>query len=169
VASFLRSMPRSDSWPRVGRNCAPAYIRADLPVAPGRCVCSRFPALSSAGVTGSRPYRPLGPYQVSLGHPRLFPTVSPAHTVVRWGGTKRLRLHSAGATMPHRWPTGASVGGLPAMTTRWFSASPSDPTARWAPCPPKPFGGGFRSTWAVSSVRLRARVGFSIPSTNVGQ
>jgi hypothetical protein len=64
--------------------------------------------------------------------------VSPAHTVVRWGGTTRLRLHRAGSTIPHLGPTGSSVGWLPLMTTRWFSASPSDPTSRWAPCPPKP-------------------------------
>ena len=50
VTSFLSSMPRSDSWHRFGRNFAPAYIRAYLPVAPGRCLCSLFPALSSAGV-----------------------------------------------------------------------------------------------------------------------
>src|SRR5262249_8334011 len=72
-----------------------------------------------------------------LGHTRLFPTVSPAHTVVRWGGTICLRLHSAGSTMPHLGPTGSSVGWLPSITTRWFSASPSDPTSRWAPCPPE--------------------------------
>jgi hypothetical protein len=48
----------------------------------------RLPALSSAGVPRSRPYLPLGRYQASLGHPRLFPTVSPAHTMVRWGGTQ---------------------------------------------------------------------------------
>jgi hypothetical protein len=85
VTSFLSRMPRSDSWHRLGRNFALAYIRAYLPVASGRGLCALFPALSSAGVTRSRPYLPLGPYQVSLGHPRLFPTVSPAHPVVRWG------------------------------------------------------------------------------------
>jgi hypothetical protein len=54
----------------------------------GRCLSSRLPALSSAGATSSRPYLPLGRYQASLGHSRLFSTVSPAHTLVRWGGTK---------------------------------------------------------------------------------
>ena len=53
----------------------------------GRCLSSRLPALSSAGATSSRPYLPLGRYQASLGHSRLFSTVSPAHTLVRWGGT----------------------------------------------------------------------------------
>jgi hypothetical protein len=41
-----------------------------------------------------------------------------------------LRLHSAGSTIPHLWPTGSSVGWLPLITTRWFSASPSDLTSR---------------------------------------
>jgi hypothetical protein len=87
LTSFLSSMPRSDSWHRLGRNFARAYIRAYLPVASGRGLCSPLPALSSAGVTRCRPYLPFGRYQVSLGHPRLFPTVSPAHTLVRRGGT----------------------------------------------------------------------------------
>jgi hypothetical protein len=50
---------------------------------------------------------------------------------------KRLRLHSAGSTIPRLWPTGSSGGWLPSITTRWFSASPSDPPSREAPCPPK--------------------------------
>jgi hypothetical protein len=50
---------------------------------------------------------------------------------------KRLRHHSAGSTIPHLGPTGSSVGWLPSMTTRWFSASPSDPPSREAPCPPE--------------------------------
>ena len=108
-----------------------------LPVAPGRCLRSRFPTLSSAGAVPSRPYLPFGRYQASLGHPRLFSTVSPANTLVRWGGTKRLRLHSAGSTIPHLRPTGSSSGSLPSITTRWFSSSPSDSTSRWTPCPPK--------------------------------
>ena len=48
-----------------------------------------------------------------------------------------LRLHSAGSTIPRLWPTGSSGGWLPSITTRWFSASPSDPPSREAPCPPK--------------------------------
>lgn len=48
----------------------------------------------------------------------------------------RLRHHSAGSTIVHLWPTGSSSGRLPSITTRWFSSSPSDPTSRWAPCPP---------------------------------
>lgn len=137
VASFLSNMPRSDSWHRVGRNFARADSRAYRSVASGRGLCSPLPALSSAGVPRFRPSRPFGRYQVALGHPRLFPTVSSAHTVVRWGGTMRLRLHSAGSTIPHLGPTGSSWGCLPSITTRWFSASPSDPTSRWAPCPPE--------------------------------
>ena len=141
-ASFVSSMPRSDSWHRMSWNFASASIHADLLVASGRWVRSLVPTLSSVGVALSRPYLPLGRYQVSLGHPRLFPTVSPAHTVVRWGGTIRLRLHSAGSTIPHLWPTGSSLGALPSLTTQWFSASPSDSTSRWTPCPPK-----LRSRW----------------------
>ena len=140
LASFLSHMPRSDSWHRLGRNFAHAYSCAHRPVASGRGLCSLLPALSSAGVTRCRPDLPCGRYQVSLGHPRLFPTVSPAHTVVRWGGTIRLRLHSAGSTIPHLWPTGSSLGELPLITTRWFSASPSDSTSRWTPCLPKCLG-----------------------------
>jgi hypothetical protein len=48
-----------------------------------------------------------------------------------------LRLHSAGSTIPHLWPTGSSWGCLPSITTRWFSASPADPASRRAPCPPE--------------------------------
>ena len=105
---FQSTVPRSDSWHRIGWNFALAYIHTYLLVASGRRLRSLLPALSSAGVARSRPYLPLGRYQVSLGHPRLFPTVSPAHTVVRWGGTICLRLHSAGSTIPHLWPTGSS-------------------------------------------------------------
>jgi hypothetical protein len=87
LTSFLRSTPRADSWPRFGRNCAAASSRADLLGASGRGVCSLLPALSSAGGTRCRPYRPLGRDQVFLGHTRLFPPVSPAHTGVRRGGS----------------------------------------------------------------------------------
>jgi hypothetical protein len=136
VASCLRHRPRADAWHRVGQHCARAYRRASRAGASGRGVCSPWPARSSAGGTRCRPYRPLGRDHVSLGPPRLFPPVSSAHTVGRWGGTMRLRLQRAGSTRPHRWPTGASWGCLPAMTTRWCSARPADSAARRAPCPP---------------------------------
>ncbi len=39
--------------------------------------------------------------------------------------------------MPHLWPTGSSLELPPSTTARYFSACPSDPTSRWAPCPPE--------------------------------
>ena len=39
--------------------------------------------------------------------------------------------------MPHLWPTGSSLGSPPSTTARYFSAYPSDPASRRAPCPPK--------------------------------
>ena len=47
----------------------------------------------------------------------------------------RLRLHSAGSTLPHLWPTGSSEM-TPSTTARQFSSCPSDSTSRWTPCPP---------------------------------
>lgn len=136
----MRNLPRSDSWHRLGWHFALASIHTYRLVASGRRVRSLWPALSFAGVARSRPDLPRGRYQGSLGHPRLFPPVSPAHPVVRWGGTIGLRLHSAGSTIPQLWPTGSSLGELAWMTTRWFSASPSAPTSRWTPCFPKCLG-----------------------------
>src|SRR4051794_12979729 len=54
----------------------------------GLTPCLRPLALSSASVALFRPYLPLGRYQVSLSYLTLFPTVSPAHTLVRRGGTQ---------------------------------------------------------------------------------
>jgi hypothetical protein len=53
------------------------------------------------------------------------------------GEPQRLRLHSAGSTIPQLGPTGSSLRWLPLSTTRWFSANPSDLPSRGAPCPPK--------------------------------
>jgi len=66
----------------------------------------------------------------------------------------------------HLWPTGSSLGPPPLITARDFSSCLSDSTSRWTPCPPESSSGGFRFTLAVSSFRLRARLGFSIPSTS---
>ena len=87
LTSFLSTIPRSDSWHRIGWNFAYAYIRTYLTVAAGRCLCSLLLTLSSVSVTRSQPHLPLGRYQASLGHSRLFPTVSSAHTLVRCTGT----------------------------------------------------------------------------------
>jgi len=81
----------------------------------------------------------------------------------------RLRLHSAGSTLPHLWPTGSSSGLPPSITARYFSSCPSDSTSRWTPCPPENrrlVASG--SPWLVSGFRFRARLGFSIPSTFSG-
>ena len=139
LTALVSTVPHSDSWQRLGSNFARAYIHTYLQAAIGRCLSSPLPALSCAGATPSRPYLPLGPYQLSLGHVCLFPTVSPAPTVVRRGGTNCLRLHSAGSTLPQLGPTGSSLGQLPLSTTRWFSANPSDLPSRGAPCPPKDY------------------------------
>ena len=66
----------------------------------------------------------------------------------------------------HLWPTGSSLGRPPLITARDFSSCLSDSTSRWTPCPPESASGGFRFTLAVSGFRLRARLGFSIPSTS---
>jgi hypothetical protein len=51
-----------------------------------------------------------GSQEPSWGHAQIFRTVPSANTLVRWVNEKRLRLHSAGSTLPHLWPTGSSLG-----------------------------------------------------------
>ena len=65
---FKSTSPRSDSWHRIGRNFAHAYIRTYRQVASGRAL--RFPllALSSASVALFQPYLSVGRYQASLSH-----------------------------------------------------------------------------------------------------
>jgi hypothetical protein len=55
---------------------------------------------------------------------------------------------------------------LPSRAIRSATVCASDSTSRWTPCPPETANGGFRSALAVFSFRLRARLGFSIPSTS---
>ena len=71
--------------------------------------------------------------------------------------------------MPHLWPTSSSSGWPPSITARYFSSCPSDPTSRWTPCHPGSMNGGFRSALSVSGFRLRAHIGFSIPSILFGR
>ena len=69
-----------------------------------------------------------------MGHYVIFHTVPPAHTLVRWVDWKCLRLHSAGSTLPHLWPTGSQFRWPCFTTARCFSSSPSDSTSLWTPC-----------------------------------
>ena len=88
----------------------------------------------------------------------------PANTLVRWVD----EIAFASVVQARPCPTfGRPVrhGVAPSTTARYCSANPSDPTSRWAPCPPQFRRGGSRSTLAVSSFRLRARLGISIPAT----
>ena len=105
-----------------------------------------------------------GPAEVSQGHALVFHTVPPANTLVRWVD----EIAFASVVQARPCPTfGRPVrhGVAPSTTARYCSANPSDPTSRWAPCPPQFRRGGSRSTLAVSSFRLRARLGISIPAT----
>src|SRR5258708_11297231 len=65
---FKSTSPRSDSWHRIGRNFAFAYIRTYRWPASGWALRSRFLALSSASVALFQPYLAFGRYQVSLSH-----------------------------------------------------------------------------------------------------
>ena len=88
----------------------------------------------------------------------------PANTLVRWVD----EIAFASVVQARPCPTfGRPVrhGVAPSTAARYCSANPSDPTSRWAPCPPQFRRGGSRSTLAVSGFRLRARVGVSIPAT----
>ena len=105
-----------------------------------------------------------GPAEVSQGHALVFHTVPSANTLVRWVDESAF----ASILQARPCPTfGRPVrpGVAPSTTARYCSASPSDPTSRWAPCPPQLRRGGSRSTLAVSGFRLRARLGVSIPAT----
>ena len=102
-----------------------------------------------------------GPAEVSQGHALVFRTVPSAYTLVRWVDESAF----ASIVQARPCPTfGRPVrhGVAPSTTARYCSANPSDPTSRWAPCPPQFRRGGSRSTLAVSGFRLRARVGVSI-------
>src|SRR4029077_7283252 len=74
-----------------------------FPVArPFVCECRTIPAIPSRWTIPGLPE--------SL---TLFPTVSPANTLVRRSGTQCLRPHNAGSTLLRLWPTGSSVGIAP--------------------------------------------------------
>lgn len=102
-----------------------------------RCVCPvARPFVCGCHTMSTSPYRsddPRSPWVTHASSPPCRP-----HTPWDAGEEPmRLRLPRAGSTIPRLGPTGSSSGSLPSMTTRWFSAGPSDPTSRWAPCPPE--------------------------------
>jgi hypothetical protein len=127
---FLSTSPRSDSWHRIGQNFACAYICTYLPVALGRCWCSLLPP----GFPAVPPY--LDPtFRLDNTRPPWVTDVSsaPCRPHTPWYDEEeplRLRLHSAGSTIPRLGPTGSSSGWLPSITTRCCSSSPSDLTSR---------------------------------------
>ncbi len=108
----------------------------------GRCLSSRLPALSRSAGCLRVPHHLDLTFRSDDTRPPWVTRVSspPCRPHTPWcDGVEpmRLRPNSAGSTIPHLWPTGSSSGWLPSITTRWFSSCPSDPTSRWAPCPPK--------------------------------
>ena len=78
----------------------------------------------SLGFTSPFTSRPIGSFipappenhsEPSWGHVQIFRTVPSAHTLVRWVDELCLRLHSAGSTLSHLWPTGSSTGWPPRL------------------------------------------------------
>jgi hypothetical protein len=94
----------------------------------------------------------------------VFRTVPPANTLIRWVDERRLRPHSAGSTRPHLRPTGSSRGGPPRLRPGTSPHALRIPPRGGHPALRVPRGGS-RSPLAVSGFRLRARVGFAIPSS----
>jgi hypothetical protein len=77
-----------------------------------------------------------------------------------WVNEKRLRLHTAGSTLPHPRPTSSSSGWRPSITARHFSSCPSDSTSRRTPCPP-----GIAERWLqvrLGCVRLSSSCPFRL-------
>lgn len=138
LISFKSTSPRSDSWHRIGRNFAHAYIRTYRRMASGRAL--RFPllALSSASVALFQPY--LSRWTIP-GLPESLTHLP--HRVVRthlgateWNPNAFAPIVRARPCSVFGRPVHLS-GSLPLITTRWFSSSLSDPTSRQAPCPPE--------------------------------
>ena len=167
---FQSTVPRSDSWHRIGRNFARAYIRTYRRVAPGRALRSPLLALSSASVALFQPYLPLGRYQAS-------PLVTDAlpHRVVRThlGTTRRNPNAFAPIVRARPFPVfGRPVhlsGLLPLITTRWFSSSLSDPASRRAPCPPEGRRWWLQVGLSVSRLSPLCLTSLSIPSIPSGR
>ena len=106
----------------------------------------------------------------SWGHVQIFRTVPFANTLVRRVGKNAFAVIVPARPCPvfgrpiHR-------GAAPLITARYFSASPSDSTSRWTPCPPVRLSTVSRLSSALGCFRrfrLRARLGSRL-STHPGQ
>ena len=74
----------------------------------------------------------------SWGHVQIFRTVPLANTLVRRVGKNAFAVIVPARPCP---VFGRPIhhGVAPSITARYFSASPSDSTSRWTPCPPVAF------------------------------
>ena len=82
----------------------------------------------------------------------------------------RLRLHSAGSTIPRLWPTGSSGGVAPLDYDPVVLRKPFRPHLAVGALPSGVLQeDGFRSPLAVAGFRLCARIGFSIPASLSGR
>ena len=107
------TMQRSDDWQRIASHFACAY-RVAYPHTTGD-------AVSPPGVTpcSSAPCRPHTPWSEGrMDH--AFVAILPTRPNPLFGRP----VHQ--------------LGSPPSITARSFSASPSDSTSRWTPCPPRP-------------------------------
>ncbi len=99
------------AWHRIGWNFACAYIRTYHLMALGRRLYSQ---LTRPFVCGCHNIATI-PVQVDDTRPPWVTHMSspPCRPQTPWYDgeePKRLRLHSAGSTIPRLWPTGSSVG-----------------------------------------------------------
>ena len=127
-----------------------------MPVSrPFVCECRTIPAIPSRWTIPGLP-----------GSLTLFPTVSPAHTLVRRGG--RLRPDSAGSTIPRLWPTGSSAGIAPVDYDPVVLLKPFGP--RLAAALQKVADGGSRSAYPYPGFRHRASLASPyLPSLLAGE
>ena len=131
---------------RLYKNRAGTFIRSVIPAPPGN-------TSSPPGVTSrsSVPCRSQTPWVRRVGK-NAFATVLPARPCPVFGRPI------------HR-------GAAPSITARYFSASPSDSTSRWTPCPPVRLTTASQLSATLGRIRrfrLRARLGSRV-STHPGQ
>src|SRR3954454_17780893 len=162
---FQSTVPRSDSWHRIGRNFAHAYIRTYRRGAPGRAPCCspfRLRVIPAIPAPWTVPGLPESldalPHRVARTHlgatgrnPYAFDPIVRARPFPVFGRPVHL------------------PGFLPLITTRWFSSSLSDPASRRAPCPPEGRRWWLQVSLSVSRLSPSCLTSFSIPSIPSGR